>query len=326
MTETPPDGDLEADVPEGTQSEVGTETSDSGEATDVDTALAEADLDDERFTRGDALTPSEAAQLAATSRATVVVFAGDTGAGKTTIMASLYERLGRGPVAGRLFAGSRTLPGLELRCWGGRVNSGLLEPRMPHTAREALPWLHVRLRAADLSAPFQDLLLGDFFGERFRDLIAGTRTFEDFPFLRRADHVCLTLDGQRLAEPVPRNAEIQLARDLLDVLLEGELASPAVLSVVVTKLDMVMRAGQEAQATVDKVTSEIVERVRSVFPDTEIPVIPVAARSTISELPLGHGLEELVELFARQPALQISHPPRMDELGTPATAFDRYRA
>ncbi len=275
---------------------------------DVDAALAQTARTE--VARGDALTPEESFAIAAASRPTVVVFAGPVGSGKTTLMTNLYERLGRGPVAGRLFAGSRTLPGFERRCHLGRVVSGLDRPDTDRTAFDALPWLHLRTRASDLCSPSQDLLLGDFYGEHFTRLVAGTTQPDELPFLRRADHVCLIVNGERIASEVARVSERQAAHDLLQVLLrDGTLASAQVLSLVLTKLDMVHRAGVEAQNVADELLRGLAEEVRNSHSHTEVPIVLTAARSTIPELPLGHGLEELLALWVRRPQVQLAHVP-----------------
>ena len=275
---------------------------------DVDAALAQVEEQD--FSRGDALTPRESFSVAAASRATVIVFAGHVGSGKTTLMTSLYERLGRGPVAGRFFAGSRTLPGFERRCHLGRVASGLASPDTPRTAFDALPWLHLRTADADHHSSMQDLLLGDFYGEHFSRLVAGTTKSSELPFLRRADHVCLIINGEKMASDVLRVGEIQASTDLLKALMEDQtLASPRALSLVVTKLDIVHRAGRTAQDEVDALCDALAGEIRGVYPDVNVPTVLTAARSTISALPLGHGLEELVALWVSRPKIQLPHRP-----------------
>lgn len=302
----------------------GLERPEDGPDIDVDAALAQAVSGD--VSRGDALSPEESFSIAAASRPTVVVFAGQVGSGKTTLMTSLYERLGHGPVAGRLFAGSRTLPGFERRCHLGRIASGLASPDTERTAFDALPWLHLRTRAADLASPSHDLLLGDFYGEHFTRLVAGTTQPHEMPFLRRADHVCLIINGERIASEVDRVFERQAAHDLLGALAQdGTLASTQVLSLVLTKLDIVRRAGSGAQTVADDVLRELADELRASHADTDVPIVLTAARSTIPELPLGHGLEELLALWVRKPQVQLAHPPPPPPtLGT--SAFDSFRA
>jgi hypothetical protein len=281
---------------------------DGGAELDVDAALAE--VQEQEVARGDALTPRESFSVAAASRATVVVFAGHVGSGKTTLMTSLYERLGRGPVAGRFFAGSRTLPGFERRCHLGRVASGLASPDTQRTTFDALPWLHLRTAAADNYLNAQTLLLGDFYGEHFSRLVAGTTKASELPFLRRADHVCLMINGEKMASDVSRVHETQASTDLLKALLEDQtLASPRALSLVVTKLDVVNRAGRAAQDEVDALCTALAGEVRREHPNIDVPIVLTAARSTISALPLGHGLEELVALWVDRPQIQLSHEP-----------------
>lgn len=261
------------------------------------------------YGRGEALSDLEALDVTARFPTTVVVFAGAVGSGKTTIMAALYERFGRGPIAGQLFAGSQTLPGFERRCHGGRSASGHHHAHTPHTSLDAVPWLHLRLRPVELQAPARDLLLGDFYGERFDRLIAGTSMPSKMPFLTRADHICVTLDGARLADEVSRAGERQHALDLVAAVMASGQHVPGVVSLVVTKWDMVRRVGAEAQGAVDDLTEELVALCAETAQGSVVPVTLTAARSTISALPLGHGLEELVALWLARPTSQLSHPP-----------------
>jgi hypothetical protein len=276
------------------------------------------------FSRGQALSDGEGFAITSAAPTTVVVFAGAVASGKTTLLAALYERLGRGPLAGQLFGGSRTLPGFERRCHGGRRGSGHVHAQTPHTSLDALPWLHLRLRPVEGTGARHDLLLGDFNGEHFNRLISGNVTATEMPFLRRADHVCVTLDGASLADPVARPSHRQHAIDLVQALIRRDQMSQSVVSLVVTKWDRIRREGADAQIAVDDLTDELVALCAAAYPSADVPVALTAARSTIAELPLGHGLEELIGLWLTLPSWQLSHPPDLheDQDRTPFGSFN----
>jgi hypothetical protein len=278
------------------------------------------------YGRGSALTDEDALEITSRTPTTVVVFAGPAGSGKTTLIAALYERFGRGPVGGQHFAGSRTLPGLEQRSFGGRVRSGRRFAEMPHTSLDAIPWLHLRLRPSDNSAPAHDVLFGDFFGEHFDRMIAHTMTADTSEFMLRADHVCITLDGALLARAQTRQAQRRRALDLVNALLDQGQAERSQLSLVVTKWDRVHLAGDDVRDAVDQITDEVVRAVSLRDPEGELPVFLTAAKSTISQLPLGHGLDELLTFWLEFPRAYA--PIMIEGVLTPASEspFDRFHA
>src|SRR5688572_22970922 len=65
---------------------------------------------------GLAFTPVTAARITANRLTRVIVVAGDRDSGKTTLVSALFDKFQEGPFAGYLFAGCRTLRGLERRC------------------------------------------------------------------------------------------------------------------------------------------------------------------------------------------------------------------
>jgi Double-GTPase 2 len=316
MTDMPPDR-MSDEVAEGGDEESSQARPPVGEA------LADSG-GETAFAYGEALSDRAALEITTADRATVVVIAGGSGSGKTTLLAALYERFGRGPLGGHLFVGSRTLPGFEARCVPGRAGSPIHLDDRPHTARGALPWLHLRVRPIDLG-PKRELLLGDYYGEHFTDLIQGKKSPVEFPFLGRADHVCVVLDGANYADPAERIAERQQAIDLVTVLLtDSALADPSVISVVVTKWDLVHLAENEARTAIEDTFRLLRTHIEAISPNASLSLIPTAARSRIVQFPLAHGIEELLNLWMQRPIVQRSNlPPLLDLSGE--SQFDQYR-
>lgn len=275
-----------------------------------------------RASRAHALTDREASDVAADRRATVVVLAGGVASGKTTLIASLYERFGHGPIAGRMFAGSLTLPGFEARAQGLRPTQGVRR-LMPHTHRNAVPWLHLRVVAA--SGLPQELLLGDFDGEVFDRVIEGKDPAQSVPALRRADHVSIVLDGHGLVDATKRSLVRQRAIDLIDVLTKaGVVASPRVFSIVLTKLDLVDGAPNDDRESARSIVAELRDRLSSRAQLSSPPVIETAAISSAPSLPLGHGVDDLLDLWHRSPATDIDRPQEADEPTTAREWFGRF--
>ena len=269
---------------------------------------SEGNCPTDRGRRPSALDADLANELAARRRPTVLVLAGGVGCGKTSAYAALYERLGRGPFAGRLFAGSVTIPGFEERCHHWRQSSNMPNFDMRRTHREDLPWLHIRLRDAELEGEPQDLLLGDFDGERFDHLLANEQQSSDLPFLRRADHVGVVIDGERIADQASRADESVRLTYLVDQLYSDPEASPVSVILVITKVDLIDSIPTEARGEIEAAISSIHDHLQTRAMGS-VPIVRLAVRSKSSRFPLGHGLEDLLELLSLRPATHVETKP-----------------
>jgi hypothetical protein len=261
-------------------------------------------------------------QVAAKRRPTVLILAGGVETGKTSIYAALYERFGRGPFAGRLFAGSETIPGFEKRCHGWRVQSGDHDPLMEHTALTDLHWLHMRIRDSERQRCLQDLLFVDYNGEIFADIASGTSSESDRTFLRRGDHVGVVLDGGKLCDPTQRKAALQRSSYLVDELMEpGVLAGPKALFVLISKFDLLAAASEEEREAAEDVAVKVSELIKERADTHDAPILRVAARSESDLFPLGHGLSELLDLMTERPALYVRNDPPGVPAGDAFTGF-----
>lgn len=268
-----------------------------------------------------ALDGESANRLAAHVRPTVVVLAGATGSGKTSVYAALYERLGRGPFAGWCFAGSATIPGFEQRCHWWRSTSGGSEPFMEHTRANDLPWLHIRLRDLEGRRSVRELLFGDFDGEIFEQFRDARMRPDELRFLRRADHVGLVLDGARIAAATTLASELNQARYLLDRLLNTDaLAGPSAFSILVTKTDWFESLDATNRKRVEDSLAGF-NAEASVAAGQPVPLLRLAVRSTTSSFPLGHGLETLLEVISLRPTLEVGNPSRIYR---PVTSMGRF--
>ncbi len=190
---------------------------------------------------GDYLSPATAKLIAVQGRARVIILAGAVGSGKTTLLASIYEMFQKGPYAGYIFAGSRTLPGLERRCHLARIASMRRTAETEHTHlvdEDAL--LHLRLLDVEHSNVPRDLLFTDLAGERFRMARDSTEECRKLTILLRCDHFVLLIDGERLASAQQRNEAYVTGRSVLRSCLDaGMLSSAAFVDILFTKWDRV---------------------------------------------------------------------------------------
>ena len=121
------------------------------------------------FSPGTALSSNEADAITRRSPVQLVVFAGAEGSGKTTVLASIYERLSQGPFAGFQFAGSHSLLGFEEICHLNRLASGGVQPDTQRTVpTEDAAYYHLVLKGVDTGARRRHLLMSAVSGELFR--------------------------------------------------------------------------------------------------------------------------------------------------------------
>jgi len=288
----------------------------------VDVLLAAEQEGEGGFARGEALGPRAAGRIAAQRRATVVVMLGSSNSGKSTLLASIYERFGLGRLNGHWFLGSRTLHGFEKRCHRSLHGEGPGSEAGGHTAPAAPPWLHLRTTRQERPDRIFELLLGDFPGESHsRPIADGSRSASEFTALHRADHVCVTIDGGKMASE-GREGEHGFVVDLARGLIKDPdaLADPSAVSLVVTKWDLVHQSPDGRHAIED-----LFETLRGAFSRREVGFIETAARSR-EQFPIGFGVGDLLARWTDRPAVHIPHPPPPGpELSEPFDVFQAAR-
>ena len=189
---------------------------------------------------GEELDLDAARAVMGTTLSRVVVVAGESDTGKTTLVASLFQAFQEGPFAGYLFAGSLTQPAFERRLFLARTASGRSTATTERTSPlEEDHLLHLLVRDPQRSAPPQQLLLSDISGETFRQLRHSEEEVLRHPVLCRADHFVLLLDAERLADPARRH-EVKangamLLRSCLDA---GALGPHTYVEVVFSRWDL----------------------------------------------------------------------------------------
>ncbi len=197
---------------------------------------------------GKELSIEDADAVTLRSPAHLVVFAGASESGKTTVLASLYERFCDGPFAGFQFAGSRSLLGFEQICYLNRLASGREYPDTPHTrVSDEAAYYHLALRGTDPTAKRRHVLLSAISGEFFRLAKYSREECERLTFLHRANTVVVLVDGARLAINAQRTNAQSDASSILESFLDAKMiGSRCRVEFVFSKLDRVIEAGEAA--------------------------------------------------------------------------------
>lgn len=243
---------------------------------------------------GKALTATEGHQLTSEFRSTVAVLVGMVKSGKTTALAELYERFRKGHFAGHLFVGSRTLLGFEQVCHLARAASqGAQEDTgrtIPDTENNLL---HLDL-VAEGSGKRKRLLVSDLSGELFENATLQTDRLRAIPYLRRADHVVMFADAEKLSDLTERHALVSNMLVLLRGCTEEALLPRSChLTVVVSRHDLL--ATDIDTAFLESVKARILARSNSYF-ERPPRFLDLAARPSDNERQ-GYGLSKLLEIL-----------------------------
>jgi hypothetical protein len=162
---------------------------------------------------GERLNVADASAVLRAGETRVVAIIGPTAAGKTTLIASLYNLFQKGPVAKLHFARSRTLSAFE-QAW--HHTRAVSQRATPYTERTPLSsgvgFYHLGLRNP-LSPAVLDLLLADRPGEDYRSAADDPSVSAGFIEVLRADSISILVDGHRLIDVGARHnllSEIQM--------------------------------------------------------------------------------------------------------------------
>lgn len=234
---------------------------------------------------GAALGASDAEVITLRSRTHLVVFAGAEGSGKTTVLASIYERLNQGPFAGFRFAGSRSILGFEEICHLNRLASGGVQPDTQRTRlTDETKYYHLALRAVEPVAVRRDVLLSAMSGELFSMAKDSQEDAERLTFLRRADTIVVLVDGERLANTAQRTSAQADAADILESLLDANMVSLSCqVEFVFSKLDRITAAGKPALDFLGKTKEKLEGKFRARVP--RLSFRKIAARPAPSSVP-----------------------------------------
>jgi hypothetical protein len=213
----PADGEAEALTPESGQS-----TEDSGSGLIVATNI------------GDSLDAEGADRLLRIGGGKLIGIVAGPEAGKTTLVATIYELIHRAKIDGFGFAGSDTLRGYEERCHFARLASNASEADTARTKTwEKLSFTHLKLAVEDR---YVDLVFSDRSGEHFDNVLDTPTGIAAFQELARADHIWVVVDLERLSQ----NGHVlrsQLRRLVMAIQSAGLFAEKEV-AIVGTKVDI----------------------------------------------------------------------------------------
>jgi len=187
---------------------------------------------------GDVMHLEDVAVFARRRRIRTVALVGEHKAGKTTLLASIYEMYCKGPFAGMTFAGSRTLVGFAKRHHLALLSSQRSSPTVPRTSRDDPPaFFHLAL--AEKPGAVVDLVMSDRSGEAYSFARAATDVIPTLSELALAERICFILDGARIASIEQRTAYSRRFKQMIHALSDnGAFAHGPIVEVLSTKFDI----------------------------------------------------------------------------------------
>jgi len=245
------------------------------------------------------LNASAASRLLATRPSRVVSIIATFDAGKTSLIAAMYDAFQRNPVSEMCFAGSSTLHSFELACHDARSASRRDEASMFRTPLGDARFYHLDLCPA-AGGEILTLLIADRAGEEYLKVTSDIAHAEPLFEVGRADTLTLLVDGERLIDQKERHnvrAEIEgIVQGLSDAdAFDGRQR----LAITLTKNDAVLASGRKvaAMGDFDRIVTNIRERFAARF--AEVEAFVTAASPKKEDAKRGEGLPELLNYWVK---------------------------
>lgn len=249
---------------------------------------------------GDALDRAEASTLQCRRVSRAIGIIGPNDAGKTSLVASVYDLLQGGPVSGVGFAGSSTLIGFEKICHDARTASRRGTPHTERTTAGAdATFFHLDLR--EDWAEIVSLFIGDRSGEDYLAAADDLSRAGEFFELRRADVVTLLVNGEHLVSSEHRHEAKAVTPQIVGALVEAGVFRPGCrLAIVLTKEDSVRASANSDRAhrEFDEMVDAIVASHSGYLGAIERFVVAASPRDSTS-VKRGEGVDRLLLYWLR---------------------------
>lgn len=262
-----------------------------------------------RLSRAEELDLKGAERLAQRDGVIVVALFAPNDAGKTTLLAKLYENFHRGPAGEIMFAGSETIVAFEKLCHGSRLDSGARVPSTPRTRLSEPNYLHLALKGP---GGLRNFLLVDRNGEEYMNAIGSSESCRALFEISRSDLLLMLLDGERMLEPGRRQVAVsEVTRGLRALIDNRMLDHRPLVQILLTKYDMV-EASPKWKPDVDRafvnLRQAVTERFSEALPD--IVFEKVAARPVCKPDTEARNLDRVIGRWPFGPSTFVRTAPR----------------
>jgi Double-GTPase 2 len=258
---------------------------------DEEGASLAVDVDEVRLPSADALTSVTLYRVLMRRQASIVVPLGHVEAGKTTLIAVIFEHLAAGRLGGWSLAGSCTVIGFGRRSHLAMTRSGRSTADTDHTSVDSSEeYLHIDARSTETDS-IVSVVFADISGENVRQQVIGPNDPVVEAAIGIADHIPVFVDGALVGEPKRLQDAIRQAQDILWTIDAVARRPEAQVCLVITKADLA--------PSVD--LDEVARAVRIGGPPwaADLPAFATAARS-VGDLPPGSGASAFFGHVARR--------------------------
>ena len=263
---------------------------------------------------GEALDGRAASALQRQRLSRTVGIVGPNEAGKTSLVASVYDLLQEGKIGDFGFAGSSTLIGFEKICHDARVSSRRGKPHTERTSAGAdVTFFHLDLcsRAGEIVS----LFIGDRSGEDYLAAADDLANAEAFYELRRADVVTVLVNGEHLVSSEQRHEAVAATQQIVEALVEASaFRKGCCLAIVLTKEDIVVASKDSARVDRDfqALLDAIKERHSSHFGRIEQFIVAASPQDS-TKVKRGNGVDQLSRFWLEASILPNPIPRSMPQ-------------
>ena len=239
----------------------------------------------------------------------VIAIAGPHAAGKTSLIAGLYDLFQLGQVGKVAFAQSFSLHAFEQAAHDSRAASRRTTPNTARTERGEVRFYHLELVDTD-SGAVPSVLLGDRAGEEYLETRSNPLAAQQFPELRRADVLTMLVDGQRLLDPGQRHNLRSETRQTLQAFVEADVVRPSQrLALVLTKLDVIRKVPDGGERTFQGFDA-LVAGLRTDYGAhfAAVEAFQIAAQPNTDGAKRGENLDRLLAYWMAEPLRYMPAP------------------
>lgn len=256
---------------------------------------------------GEALAIEDTYLITSKSKTKLIVLAGPSECGKTTLITTVYQLFHKAPIDEFYFAGSQTIKGFEQRAYHTRTNSGMNTPNTQRTRIGSIDsFLHLKLWNSKKKSK-HTFLLADFSGEDFKNARANVEVMkEDFSVIKRADFLVVIIDGDSITQKDKRYSAVQITQELLRTMKNAKVLNDNTkICFVVSKSDIVKIRCKD-NPSLSSFVNEIPNKLNSIFNniENEIQFYNIAAMPKNTEVvSVGYGISELIKEWTKEPII-----------------------
>lgn len=229
----------------------------------------------------------------------IIIIIGESDAGKTTLLSSIFDLFQFGKFSELYFAGSQTCIGFEIKCHKSRETSNANVPETDKTNTEAFRFLHLAIkRSGELKRPATQLLLSDIGGERFREAASSSSYMRELEIMKYATHFTFLIDGGRLADKYQRTATIANAQTFIRRAIDvGNFNENTNLQVVLSKADEIH--GDNSFNFEQLICNPFRQRFNTQLASLSFLEIAARPKKHLKNYEFGYGLEPLLNSWVK---------------------------